>query len=539
MSDNYLDRSTTTILAGLSPETGPVRKRGLQLFHSAWRWGDDEWPANSLEIIKWASTRNSKPNSGRKCPWRRAASACVLHAVLDSTDALPSQRASRAWRTRADPFESVWQSEIVPLLEATPALTAKTLLEEMQRRHPGHYDDALLRTLQRRVRTWGASHGGEHEVFFAQERLPGRLGLSDFTHTAVLQVTVAGVAMMHLLHQFALAYSGWRYVEVVLCGESFAALSSGLQNAAWIMGGVPEEHRTDSLAAAFKNKTEHELLTRRYAALCTNNGMRPSRNNLGVNHENSSNEARQGTLKRTMEQALLLRGYRDFANLDAYRQFVAEVFGRLNARVARKFSEKRKLLNTLPTRRSSDYEDVDARVTKYGTMTVKKVLYTERSCLVGHRLKVRIFSDKLECWLGDVCVLELMHGQPDTPNGRSKVVDYRHLLPAFKRKPGALARSVLRDALFPRTEYRLMWAQLKEQLPEAGACRLMVGVLDLADNGGCEATLAERLAPLLGSGELPDLERLRLELAPRPAHYQDVAVMRPDLAAYDQLQEAA
>jgi hypothetical protein len=47
---------------------------------------------------------------------------------------------------------------------------------------------------------------------------------------------------------------------------------------------------------------------------------------------------------------------------------VAEVFGRLNARVARKFTEERKVLKALPTRRGSDYEEVDARVTKYGTI---------------------------------------------------------------------------------------------------------------------------------------------------------------------------
>jgi hypothetical protein len=70
-------------------------------------------------------------------------------------------------------------------------------------------------------------------------------------------------------------------------------------------------------------------------------------------------------------------------------------------------------------------------------MTVKKVLYTAPSRLVGDRLKVRIFSDKLECWLGDVCVLELTRGQPNAISGRGKVVDYRHLLPALKRKPVA------------------------------------------------------------------------------------------------------
>ena len=458
---------------------------------------------------------------------------------LESLTALPSQREARAWRTRLDPFEAVWQSEMVPMLEAAPALTATTLLEEIQRRHPGQYDSALLRTLQRRVRTWNASYGAEREVFFAQAHPPGRLGLSDFTRTAVLQVTIAGATLMHLLYQFVLAFSGWRYVEVVLGGESFVALSSGLQNAVWMMGGVPEEHRTDSLSAAFNNAAEHELLTRRYEGLCDDYGMRPSRNNLGVSHENGSVEARQGTLKCAIEQALLLRGHRDFPDVDAYRHFVTDVYMRMNARIMRKFNEERGLLRALPVRRSSDYEEVDARVTKYSTMTVKKVLYTTPSRLIGQRLKVRVYSARLEGWLGNVCVLELQRGQPDASTGRGKLVDYRHLLPALKRKPGALARSALRDELFPRTEYRQMWAQLRDQLPEAAACRLMVGLLDLAGNGGCEAALAQRLALLLVTAEVPDLAQLKVDLAPRPALYPMVTITLPELASYDHLLEAA
>ena len=52
---------------------------------------------------------------------------------------LPSQRESRAWRTRSDPLEPVWDSEVVPLLESDGALNAVTLLEELQRRYPGDY----------------------------------------------------------------------------------------------------------------------------------------------------------------------------------------------------------------------------------------------------------------------------------------------------------------------------------------------------------------------------------------------------------------
>lgn len=61
------------------------------------------------------------------------------------------------WRTREDPLEQVWESEVVPLLDKEPALTPIALLEELQRRHPGEYPDAVQRTLQRRVKRWRAT----------------------------------------------------------------------------------------------------------------------------------------------------------------------------------------------------------------------------------------------------------------------------------------------------------------------------------------------------------------------------------------------
>jgi len=146
----------------------------------------------------------------------------------------------------------------------------------------------LLRTLQRRVRQWRAEHGGEREIFFAQEHPPGRLGLSDFTVADELGVRIGGVALAHRLYQFAFAHSGWRHACVVLGGESFQALTAGLQDALWMAGGTPEEHRTDSLSAAFDNLAEQEELTQRYAELCEHYGIRASRNNRGESHENGA-----------------------------------------------------------------------------------------------------------------------------------------------------------------------------------------------------------------------------------------------------------
>ena len=60
---------------------------------------------------------------------------------------LASQRLPRQYRTRVDPFPDVWRGEIVPVLERAPGIRATTLLEELQRLHPGRYPDRLLRTL--------------------------------------------------------------------------------------------------------------------------------------------------------------------------------------------------------------------------------------------------------------------------------------------------------------------------------------------------------------------------------------------------------
>jgi len=454
---------------------------------------------------------------------------------IEKAERLPSQRGPRHWRTRADPLAGVWEAELVPLLEAEPGLQGRTLFEELQQRHGDRFGDGILRTLQRRVRAWRAEHGSEKEIYFAQANPPGRLVLSDFTVCDGLGVMVAGEAFPHRLYQCALAYSGWRHAEVVRGGESFAVLAQGLQNALWALGGVPDEHRPDSLSAAFNNLAEQEELTRRYGDLCKHYGMQASRNNLGESHENGSIESRQGTLKNAIEQALLLRGHRHFAELTDYRRFVAEVVARMNRRVSAKVSEERAVLKALPVRRTSEYEEIDARVTRYSTVSVKRILYSVPSRLIGHRPKFRLYPERMEAWLGDVCVFDTVRGVVPPGKQRGKVIDYRHLVPTLKRKPGAFARWVLRDDMFPRAEYRLTWERLSEKLPERQACKVMVGLLDLAANGACEVQLAQVLGDLLQAGTLPELEGLKEQFARKDTPVPEVTVKLPALSDYDSL----
>ena len=458
---------------------------------------------------------------------------------IEAATVLPSQRPARHWRTRADPLAAVWDTEVVPMLEAAPSLMAVTLLQELQRRHPEQFADSVLRTLQRRVSLWRAEHGEEREIFFAQEHPPGRLGLSDFTVADSLGISLGGLAFSHRLYQFAFAHSGWRHARVVLGGESFQSLSDGLQDALWMAGGVPQEHRTDSLSAAFNNLAEREELTKRYHALCEHYGLRPTRNNPGVSHENGAIEARQGSLKTALDQSLLLRGSRQFADLAQYEQFVAETVRRLNARCARAWEAERACLRPLPARRTADFDELEARVSKFGVFTAKGVMYSVPSRLAGHRLKVRLHSTHLDAWLGGVKVFECERLHARGADRRPRRIDWRHMLPSLKRKPGAFARWVLRDAMFPRSEYAQSWEQLSAKLPERQACRLMVDLLDLAHRANVVAELAGVLATLHAKDELPDIDALRDRFAPRPPTMPNVQIVLPATAVYDALLEAA
>ena len=457
---------------------------------------------------------------------------------IEDAQSLPSQRAQRNWRTREDPLSAVWDSEVIALLQTDARLNAVTLLEELQRRYPGQWDRSVLRTLQRRIRLWRAKFGEEREVYFAQEHPPGRQGISDFTVADELNVEISGVAFTHRLYQFALAYSGWRHVTVIDFGESFVALSTGLQAALWALGGVPEEHRTDSLSAAFNNLAEQEELTRRYQDLCDHYGLRATRCNPGQSNENGSIESRNNSLKTALDQALRLRGSRSFDARGDYETFVDTIVQRMNSCAAKLLGLERAMLKPLPVRRTAEFEEIPARVSKYAIFTLKGAQYSAPSQLIGHRLMVRQYAQHIECWLSGQCVLRQPRAKPQEGNRHGRSIDYRHLVGALKRKPGAFARWVLRDAAFPRAVYRQTWERLSAQRPEREACKTMVGLLVLAADGH-ESQLAQELEQLIELGQLPDLGALTQLLAPPKANVPQVVVTLPTLASYDDLFEVA
>lgn len=441
----------------------------------------------------------------------------------------------RQWRTREDPLVGIWESECVPLLTREPELTGLTLWEHLDELHPGQYPNSVLRTLQRRVKQWQAIDGPARAVMFRQSVPAGHQGLSDFT-VPNTPVTIAGEPFTHLLYQFRLAYSGWRSVSVIRGGESYSALADGLQSALHKLGGAPLEHRTDSLSAAYVNAVEERYLTENYKALCRHYQMRPTTNNLGVSHENGAIEASHGSLKHRIDQALKLRGSTDFTNIGVYRTFLFRIVDKLNKRCRERLAEEQEVLQSLPIRRFIDYHELSVRVTTSSTINVKRVLYTVPSQMIGERVRIHLYHDRLACFLGQIKVLSLPRVYPNTPEGRARRIDYHHIIHSLAAKPQAFRFSQFRDDILPDARYRQLWSLAEAQFTPQIACKWIVCVLRIAHENDCESLLAGKLLLEAEQSQLPELDRLQDRYLPR-TNVPAIPVRQHAVIDYDALLE--
>jgi hypothetical protein len=445
---------------------------------------------------------------------------------------LPSEcRVEHTWRTRDDPFAEVWPG-IEDLLTSNPGLQAKTLFADLQRRFPGRFADGQLRTLQRRIKVWRAVAGPAKEVFFPQEHHPGVLAASDFCHLTKLRITIQGRLFVHLLYHFVLTYSNWE-TGTICFSESFESLSEGLENALFMLGGVPQRHRTDRLSAAVQPPQCPEEFTRQYQALLAHYHLAGEKIQAGQAHENGDVEQRHHRLREALDQALLLRGSRDFASREEYASFLQALFAQLNAGRQTRLREEQARLRPLPARRLGAMTRQQLKVGPSSTIRVQHNVYSVHSRLIGERVEVRIFSDRLEVWYAQQRVEQL----PRLRGESRQHIQYRHLIDWLVRKPGAFARYHYRDELFPSSHFRMAYDALWASQPER-ADREYLRILYLAAKE-TETGVQDALRVLLteeqplSAGAVEALVRSGQQLA-SPT---EVRVEPVDLASYDALLE--
>jgi hypothetical protein len=448
------------------------------------------------------------------------------------TGALPSQsKRERHWRTRPDAFKDVWQTDVVPLLERDEdgALEATTILAELQRRHGEHFAEPVLRTLQRRVHEWRAHHGPHKEVFFEQQHVAGREAAFDFTDCGELGVTLAGEPFAQLLFQLILSYSKWRFVELAF-SETIEALVRGLQNALWELRGVPETLRSDNLSAA-----THEIpsggreLNRRFAAVLEHYGLRSTRIEPGKSNQNGVVEKAHDRLKTAIDQALIVRGSRDFATIAQYCEFIEEIRHQLNRSAGERVAQERAALKRLPSTRLPSYTQYDAVVRKWSTIHFGRRTYSVPSRLIGCSVEVRQHADLVEVFYRG----KLTASMPRLRGERAHRIDYRHVIWSLVRKPGAFARYRFREELFPTLTFRRAYDALVQTRGERADIEY-VRILHLAAST-LQSDVEHALTMLLECGARLDYAAVKAIAAPETPAVPDIKIPAPDPSAYDSL----
>jgi hypothetical protein len=169
-----------------------------------------------------------------------------------------------------------------------------------------------------------------------------------------------------------------------------------------------------------------------------------------------------GHRKERIEQDLLLHGSADFETVATYQAFVAEVTAQYNRPQMVRLKEERAVLRALTAYRFADYDIEQLRVRRTSTIEVRRVVYSLPPRLIGLRVTVRIYHDRLQILLDRelTCELTRLHGGPER-HGRAWCIDLDHLIDALRRKPRALLHCRCQRELFPDQPWWELWQQLQ------------------------------------------------------------------------------
>ena len=220
----------------------------------------------------------------------------------------------------------------------------------------------------------------------------------------------------------------------MVAGETFLALKQGLQNALWELGGVPEVIRSDNTSALTHGikRSRDRALNDAYAELLDHYCLRSTRINLGESHENGVAEQAHYRLKDALDQALMLRGSRDFDSADDYLGFVRKVVERRNRLVRGKLEQERPHLQPLPPAPVPEYVNYRARVRKWSTIQAAGRTYTVPSRLIGKEVHIRLYAGHLEVYYKD----HLGNGWNGSEASGRPASTTRHVIGSLVRKPG-------------------------------------------------------------------------------------------------------
>jgi hypothetical protein len=449
---------------------------------------------------------------------------------------LPSElRKPRKYRTRKDPFDEHW-AEMATMLNDSPELEAKSLFDWLCEQYPGTYQEGQIRTFQRRVSNWRAINGSKL-LTLEQVHQPGEVMQTDGTWMNKLGVTLNGEPFPHILIHSVLPYSNWEWGRVVQ-SESLLAIRLGVQSALMKLGYLPKIHQTDNTTAAThklgpkvqeKSKGERGF-NDEYLRLMEHYGIEPRTIHIASPNENGDAESINGALKRSVKQHLLLRGSRDFADMESYEAFLWRIMDKRNALRSKRLAEEITEMRRLTVKPWPEMRELRPKVNRAGIIRVNGNGYSVPSGLRGKRVKVRVYEWFIEVWFANKCIETI----PRLTGSKQYHISYRHVIDTLLRKPGGFRNYRYRDEMFPSAVFRQAWDALNHHFSARRADIAYLRILKLAAKG-MESDVAIALEILLSTKTVWDDEAVAELVQPELPVLPGLKQQTVNLMEYDQL----
>jgi hypothetical protein len=253
-------------------------------------------------------------------------------------------------------------------------------------------------------------------------------------------------------------------------------------------------------------------------------------NTAGEAHENGDVEQGHHRLKVAIDQALRVRGSRDFVDRAAYEAFVQTLIRRRNQTRTVRFADERQALRPLPVAPLAPCSEQRLTVSKFSTIAVYGNTYSVPSRLIGTIVTVRAHAETLDLSVGTTlsCTLPRLVGR------QQHAINDRHIAASLVRKPGAFAAYRYHDDLFPTLAFRRAYDALGIATPRH-ADREYVRILHLAAMGS-ESDVDAALVLLADADTTPLFDTVRdLVRWPQMQTRPIVAMPHLDLTVYDRL----
>ena len=258
--------------------------------------------------------------------------------------------------------------------------------------------------------------------------------------------------------------------------------------------------------------------------------MKPRKTHLSSPQEDGDVESSNGGLKRAIEQHLLLRGSRDFENLETYEAFLFEIMERRNQPRQERLAEELAVMKPLTATALATSSQVRVKVTRGSLIRVQKKVYSVPTSLIGRRVTVRIYEWHLEVYYQS----HLVETLPRLIGTQQYQVNYRHVIDSLLRKPGGFRDYRYRDDLFPKLVFRRAWEELNQWQSPRKADLTYLRILKLAART-LESDVAWALEQLLSTDrpwDETDVERI---LEPEPIEIPALTCGEVELEQYDRL----